>query len=209
MLHLTLMDAQEKTWLVIPTKDRTEYLRGIFDASNIPEERRVLVRTQIGPIFPGAINIFSLGEVNIQRWWNYGIRYARDRGARFVAILNDDVIMSEGVIQRLVDKMIESKCIFGHARSSNDWSWGHFFIVDIESDLEPDEQFYWAYGDNDLKEQALNLGDVCIIDEIVENIHHNEVTASNSQLLQLSKQDSSSFRKKHPSPRQTLFYLGN
>lgn len=199
------MDAQEKTWLVIPTKDRTEYLRGIFDASNIPEERRVLVRTQIGPIFPGAINIFSLGEVNIQRWWNYGIRYARDRGARFVAILNDDVIMSEGVIQRLVDKMIESKSVLGHARSSNDWSWGHFFVLDLQSGIRADETFTWHYGDNDLKEQALALSNVAILDETVVNIHHNESTIQSEALRKMSQLDGAKFKDKHRSPKQVLF----
>jgi hypothetical protein len=79
-------------WLVVPTANRFNYLSEIFKNSLISEQNIVLVRTSDGPIFGEVNNIFVKSkEINIQKWWNLGIKYAEQRGAKLVAVLNDDV----------------------------------------------------------------------------------------------------------------------
>lgn len=86
-------------WLVIPTADRHQYLSEIFLNSGIDESKRILVRTSPGIDFPDCVNLRFNGNLNIQAWWNLGINYAMQHGARYIAVLNDDVLLHPKTLQ--------------------------------------------------------------------------------------------------------------
>ena len=91
---------------MIPTANRHKYLADIFNASGIPEQRRLLIRTEQGTDISGAINIKATDTFNIQVWWNQGIDFAKSHGAEFVAVLNDDTKLNQGDLEILIQKLI-------------------------------------------------------------------------------------------------------
>lgn len=194
----TLGESFDKTWLVIPTADRHVYLTQIFDSSEIPPERRILIRTTPGDDVPGAINLKSPDVFNIQSWWNLGIRYAKSHGAEFVAVLNDDTEIVEGQLKSLLGLMIDENTDLCHPDPSMDKGWGHCFLIRCGSDIAPDERFVWWCGDHDLEMQARRKNGVSISPISVPNLHSNEYTSQNSSMKAIVDADIAAFRRKYP-----------
>ena len=101
-------------WIVIPTADRHQYLESIFENSLIPRNQIVIVRTTSGEEIPQVHNIWDLEDFNIHRWWNKGINFAQEHGAKFVAVLNDDVQIAKGSLQNIVFAMKDSGADLGY-----------------------------------------------------------------------------------------------
>jgi hypothetical protein len=188
----------DSTWLIIPTASRHQYLCDIFESSQIPESRRILIRTEAGPDLPGALNIQVLDVLNIQYWWNIGIQVAINHGAKFVAILNDDTKISEGDLELLLRLMLDEDTDLSYANPTLTGGWGHCFLLRIDSSVRPDERFFWWKGDHDLEMQANKGGGVSIASITIQNLHSNELTSGSLKLQALIARDISRFRKKYP-----------
>jgi hypothetical protein len=185
-------------WLVIPTADRHQYLPEIFLNSGVDESRRVLVRTSPGLNVPDCVNIRFEGELNIQAWWNFGIGYALERGARYVAVLNDDVVLHPKTLQDMLSQMITDSSSLAIPVAEGAAGWGHCWILDTSHGVMPDERFVWWCGDHDLEIQARKVGGVTYFPIEVLNIHANQLTERSESFVDIVKRDMWRFRFKHP-----------
>ena len=192
------MNQVDDLWIVIPTASRHQYLNDIFINSHIPPERRVLVRTLPGSQYPDCINLWVLDVFNIQHWWNSGLNYVKDQGGRYVAVLNDDVLLQEGHLEKLLALLIEEDSVLALPVNQGDAGWGHCWIVDLDKNVRPDERFVWWCGDHDLEIQAQRRGRVSYLPLPIVNLHANELTSMSSTLLLMTKRDIWSFRRKYP-----------
>lgn len=194
-----------KLYLVIPTANRHKYLSRIIENSNLNRENIILVRTTEGDEIKGAINHFHIrNTLNIQTWWNVGIGIAQDSGARYVAILSDDVKFERGQLQELLRETISNSAALGCGPNSNGGKWGHAFILDLHSGIRPDERFSWWYGDDDLRLQAKRLGGFLQTGAEFIHIEHNRLTIESKELQELARVDRQLFYKKYPQERIKL-----
>jgi hypothetical protein len=198
MRELTSMKDNDELWLVIPTANRFQYLENIFNNSRVAPEKRIIIRTASGPDLSHCVNLYELQVFNIQYWWNLGIEYVRNHGGRYVAVLNDDVELQHGVLQELLHVMKLEGTALALPVDKGDAAWGHCWILDIKSGIRPDERFTWWCGDRDLEIQAKKSWGISYNSLPTLNIHANELTASNTELEQITKQDIRSFYFKYP-----------
>ena len=64
------------------------------------------------------------------------------------------------------------------------------------SDVRPDEDYKWWYGDRDIDFQARNSKGVVHVPAMVRHIHGNELTRDNQELMAMTKVDEELFFKK-------------
>jgi hypothetical protein len=183
-------------WLVIPTGARTQYLQDIFKECDIEPSKRILVRTLPGDDVPNAINLQYTGEFNIHKWWNTGINYAVERGAEYVAVLNDDVALANNPLRRIAEVMKGTGAVLGYPFPFEGWVCGYCWVLDVNSDVRPDEDYKWWYGDRDLDLQARKGKGVVHVPAMVKHIHGNELTRDNQELMAMTKVDEELFFKK-------------
>ena len=183
-------------WLVIPTGSRTEYLQDIFHESNIPSEQRVLVRTTDDIEVPNATNLYYRGEFNIHKWWNLGIGYAQSKGAKYVAVLNDDVMLKDDPLHKIAETMQKLGMPLGYPAPFQGWVSGYCWVLDVSFSIRPDEEYVWWYGDRDLDMQAQQVGGVVHVPAMVRHIHGNELTRDSKELMDITVKDEERFFKK-------------
>ena len=184
-------------WLVIPTGTRTQYLKDIFNECDIEPSKRVLVRTQPNlSDVDNAINLQYEGEFNIQKWWNTGIDYARERGAEYVAVLNDDVQILSNPLRRIAEVMKATGAILGYPFPFTGHVCGYCWVLDLKSNIRLDEKFVWWYGDRDLDLQARKLKGVVHVPAMVRHVEGNILTSQNPELMELTKADEKYFLEK-------------
>jgi len=163
-------------WIVIPTADRHQYLESIFENSLIPRNQIVIVRTTSGEEIPQVHNIWDLEDFNIHRWWNKGINFAQEHGAKFVAVLNDDVQIAKGSLQNIVFAMKDSGADLGYPELCFSDICGYALVLRIDSPVIPDEQFRWLFGANDLRKQAMANNGYVSAPSDIKHLHPNETT---------------------------------
>lgn len=186
-------------FIVIPTKDRYQYLREIFDNSGVDGKSIYCIRTSPGDLFEGVNNMFvSNNEINIQKWWNVGLRAVIESGGRYVALLNDDIFIKKGQLQNLLKLMLSTKAALVCGANSNGGKWGHAFILDLSTGIFPDERFKWFYGDDDLRLQAKKKGGFFQSNEEILHISPSQLTFHDSNLITLGHRDAQTFYKKYP-----------
>lgn len=184
-------------WVVIPTADRRRYIPAIIREAGVPKEQIVIVHTkENNEPYEEVNNIYDTGEINIQRWWNRGIEYAMARGARYVAVLNDDIELADDPLNRIVSGMKNQGSVLGYPYPFPGWTCGYCWVLDLASDVRPDENFRWWYGDNDLNFQARAYGGVLAVPAKVRHLHGNELTKDNEELMALTRQDEDLFFEK-------------
>lgn len=198
---MEIADNNLNIWMTIPTGTRRDYLADIIKDSGIPPERIVIVHTVESEPIPEVHNIWDLGEINIQRWWNKGIDYAAERGAEYVAVLNDDVkIHTELALLVLAFACKEHKASMAVVHKQNILNIrensGHCFILNVKDPIRPDERFRWWYGDNDLYRQATRLNGIIYGDIPIDHIEPNKLTSENPELMKIAEQDAIEFKKK-------------
>jgi len=183
-------------WLVIPTGLRTQYLQDIFKECDIEPSKRVLVRTLPDEDVPNAINLQYTGEFNIHKWWNTGINYAVERGAEYVAVLNDDVALANNPLRRIAEVMKGTGATLGYPFPFEGWVCGYCWVLDVKTDVRPDENYKWWYGDRDIDLQARKVKGVVHVPAMVRHIHGNELTRDNQELMAMTRVDEELFFKK-------------
>jgi hypothetical protein len=188
--------------MTIPTGNRKDYLADIIKDSGIPPERIVIVHTVESEPIPEVHNIWDLDEINIQRWWNKGIDYAAERGAEYVAVLNDDVkINNKRALETLAFGCQQSDvamavCVDLLNKNTLLRNSGHCFVLNLKYPIRPDERFRWWYGDNDLYMQATILNGIVGANVPIEHIEPNKLTSENPELMKLTEQDEIEYKTK-------------
>ena len=176
-------------WLTIPVGERRKYLKKIIEDSNIPNERIVIVNTFDNTPTPYVHNIYDHGEINIHRWWNKGIHFAKHRGAEYMAVLNDDLVLSDDPLNKIAKLMEETGATLGHPVPHSGHMSGYCFVLNLKHGILPDESYRWWFGDNDLWDQAKKLGGVIGASAHVKHLHGNELTSNSPKLLALAEDD--------------------
>lgn len=187
-------------WVTVPTAGRESLLPAI-DGTGVPRERIVIVATAPDVAIPdGCLSLTDLGPVNIHRWWNAGIDAAVARGARYVAVINDDILVDENTLPTLLAQMQEHettiaspgapRVVRNGEKSMPMTILGSCWLLDTSHGLRPDERYRWWYGDNDLDWRARR--DHRGIVTAPCYFHHltpNQLTAHNPALLELTELD--------------------
>lgn len=185
-------------WLTVPTAGRVT-LEAAINSTGIPRERVVVVATTSAPVdMDGCTVLHDLGDINIHRWWNAGLDACMSRGARYVAVINDDVLMDEHTLPSLVDALLEAGATLaspGGGGLVTDPARlmvinGACWLLDTASGLRPDEGYRWWYGDNDIDFRARrDHGGVVSVQCYFEHLFPNELTATTPDLLALTHLD--------------------
>ena len=189
-------------WMVIPTATRREYIPDIIEQSGIDKDRIVIVHTKNDnePYYE-VNNIYDTGEINIQRWWNKGIDFVTSKGGRYVAILNDDVKLAGNPLNTITTVMKETGAGLGYPYPFQGWVCGYCFIIDLATDVRPDERYRWWYGDRDIDLQARKQGGVVHVPAMVRHVEGNILTTQNKELQELAKIDEDLFFEKWTIPK--------
>jgi len=174
-------------WITIPTGDRNMYLPAIIENAGIPQSNIVIVHTKQNEPIEGVHNLWDLDEINIHRWWNKGINFAKDNGAKYVAVLNDDVELQDEPLHKIVNIMRAVNATIGVPYPFTGHIPGYAWVLDITKDVFPDEKFRWWYGDDDLFRR---VGDgVVAVACKIRHIEPNRLTSSNPDLMEITKKD--------------------
>lgn len=171
-------------WMVIPTATRTQYIPEIVAQSGIPRDKIIIISTS-DVVYPDVINLDSY-EFNIYKWWNMGIDYAKKRGATHVAILNDDLVLKDRPLQKILKVMVEEDATIGYPLPASSEPCGYCFVLNLEHGIYPDENYTWWYGDNDLYERAKK---VVGVRASVQHMEPNRLTSQNPGIREYTKID--------------------
>ena len=184
-------------WVVIPTATRRSYIPKIIKNAGVLENHIVIIHTvENAEEYPDVHNLEDVGEINIQRWWNRGIKFAMSRGARYVALLNDDVELQDDPLNKIVKGMQETNSVLGIPYPSIGAICGYCMVIDLASNVRPDEGYRWWYGDNDIYLQAQQEGTIVQVLSKVKHVEPNKLTSENPSLLQLTDADKVRFENK-------------
>ena len=198
-------------FLTVPTRGgRPELLNSLLESSGLPSSQVILIRTSKEAALPsGPVIIDDFGPINIQRWWNVGLSAAAAAGATTVAVANDDLSISKGALQDLAVALAASGASLATpGRRYRLWhrGWpfvrrldGSLWVTSTRSSIRPDEEFHWAFGDDDLDIRCRLLGrGVVTVPIDASNVHHNEESMRDPMLRELSERDWQTFRRLHP-----------
>ena len=136
-----------KIWVVIPIGSREQYLPNVIAKLHKYHGRIVIVNNKLGYTkFDNVNHIEDFAGININRWWNNGIKYAESNGAKYVYIVNDDVDFPDDFVEKMYQAMLDTE----NTGNGGGSSW----MLRLDSGLRLDEDFNWYYGDTFLYEQA-------------------------------------------------------
>lgn len=183
----------DNLWLVVPVGARRNYINNLVELSNIPKEQIVIINTVDVEEVEGVNNLYDLDEINIHRWWNKGIDYAVARGAKYVAVLNDDLELADDPLNKIAEAMNNSDAIIGVPYPFTGHIPGYAWVLDTSKGIFPDENFRWWYGDDDLFRRAENI--IAVTCKI-RHVEGNKLTSSNTELMELTKKDKEYYDKK-------------
>lgn len=133
---------------------------------------------------------------NISQMWNIGIRLAMNSGASHVAVLNDDVIVPDGWVDRLASHgkwLASPPC----DEIRTDQMAGYAFLLSLDEGriFLADEQFQWWGGDTDLCLRAKKYGQF-IADPAATVEHLTPNSSTVGDLALIAGQDRERFRAK-------------
>lgn len=194
-------------WAVIPSCCREPELREL--TSRLLEDDVSVVIIDTGLPFPFGSEMMTYPGVhlicdgyapkNISRWWNTGLRYVvNQEGTRHgyaypdfvVAVLNDDLRVPQGFVQKLGEWLyaverpaVACPDVYGtgyyHVRSNDVGPRmpGFAFAMRGDNMIFADETLQWWYGDNDIDWQARARGGVLHVPNLtIQHIYPNSTT---------------------------------
>jgi GT2 family glycosyltransferase len=205
----------EDSFLVIPTAgDREEFLNEIIIKSRIPISQVIVIATKKNVQVPKGVNVIEdLGSPNIQRWWNTGIIFGKQKGAKAIAVLNDDLKINDYTIQTLITKMLEKNAAIASPSRPKQKSAlyksinfpytekivGSIWVLNTKSNIVPDENYVWYYGDVDLDIKARRSKMGLVTAEVFfEHLYPGVGTSNSSFLTKQTHNDARYFKYKHP-----------
>ena len=201
-------------YLTVPTAGRhPELLHELITSCGLPLSHIVIVETKPDLLsLPGVITLQDFGSPNIQRWWNLGIEESIRRGAKAVAVLNDDIRVNEDTLPRLYKELVRTKAAiaspsragFANKRYTRPLApysphiWGCLWMLDAQINLRPDERYEWWYGDEDLDIRARKyFNGVVNVDVYYEHYYPGEGTSQNPVLQALAEKDALTYQQDH------------
>ena len=189
-----MRDIKDTIWIVIPVGQREKYIPQILTLLEEYKNRIVFVNNNADySRYDGVHHVEDFLPINIHRWWNTGIQYAAEHGARYVAVLNDDIIFDPLIIEDMANKMN----IGNYEVSSALGNLGAFWVIDTNSDIRADENMRWWCGDGDIFRQAKIKNKLLNYEtEKIIHLEHNLQTASSQFLTELGKNDLIYYRQK-------------
>ena len=144
----------DNIWVVIPIGTREKYLLNVIDKLHKYHQRIVIVNNRPGYTkFDNVNHIEDFAGININRWWNNGIKYAEANGAKYVYIVNDDVDFPDDFVEKMYQEMIDKDLDVLDTENTGNGG-GSSWMLRLDSGLRLDEEFNWHYGDTFLYEQA-------------------------------------------------------
>jgi hypothetical protein len=148
----------EDVWIVVPVGKREKYLEGILESTSAYHGRLVFVNNSPEYTrYSGVNHLEDFSDVNIYRWWNSGIRYAKERGAKYVVVLNDDLKFDDRYVPSIIDFLVTgSYAIVDTDNSGNNG--GAAWALDLGYNLWLNEGFKWWYGDTEIFDRARKMG---------------------------------------------------
>jgi hypothetical protein len=194
-------------WIVVPIGKREKYIPLLLDTLSRYRENIIFVNNDINYTkFNDVTHITDFQEVNIHRWWNKGIDYAKSQGAEYIVIMNDDISFPKNMIEDMVHKMKEKDAwVCGLAYHA-----GVFFIIKADSNIKADENLRWWCGDGDIFRQAL-INDKLIWhkEDNFKHFEHNFQTKSSKYLKDLGKEDLKKYYNKLKDLNQLEYWKPN
>lgn len=186
----------DDVWIVIPVGNRERHLLNLLKKINKCTNRIVFVNNKPKyNKFYGVHHIEDFDEVNIHRWWNKGIDYAQSHGAKYVLVLNDDLDFDENFVESIYKFALDNNYyVVDVSNSSNNG--GAAWILDLSSNLRPNEEFKWWYGDTFLFDQAKKMNKFAKIhyDGFV-HLEPNKQTEENLEIKQLIGKDQKKYEE--------------
>jgi hypothetical protein len=187
-------DILQNTWVVVPVGSRHKYLEQLVNILDQYKGRIVFVNNHKPyPVFDGVHHIEDFEEINIHRWWNRGIEFAKSNGAKYVAVINDDVLFDQSLIFDMVGAMEKGN----YEVSSAMGNLGIFWIINTASEIRADEDLQWWCGDGDIFRQAKIKGKLLNFNtNKLYHLEHNVQTSENEHLRKLGREDLKKYREK-------------
>jgi GT2 family glycosyltransferase len=218
-----MMAIMTLTFAVIPTHDRPAELRQTLTSLGLPPERVLVVdNASTPPVTDVPAHVVRDEEQppNIYRLWNIGLDWAHEQAAGekyAVAVLNDDLVLPEDFLGRMVDALDRFQATIAYPdRSGDNEDWhnteqgpvlkpdrmtGYAFVVDGRAGLRADERFRWWYGDDDLEWRAQALGGTVRVGGVtVEHLYSNASTYGSPVLNAQTEVDAQAFIAKWGRP---------
>jgi hypothetical protein len=181
----------ESLWIVIPVGTRETYTEKLIEKLSPFKNRVVFVNNNRGyKRFDSVHHLEDFGEINIYRWWNTGIEYARKNGAKYVAVLNDDIDFDAGFIDELYSYLTSKKLAIVDSGNSGNGG-GAAWVMDLSYRLLANEHFKWWYGDTELFDRAKKISKFARITPISHFVHHepDQLMKESEHLKSLSIED--------------------
>lgn len=185
-------------WVVIPVGPRLIYIDEVIANLGLPQERVIVVKERFTRDIHGATNLHRPDVLNIQLWWRIGIDFAKHKGARWVAILSDDIKINPNQLNIMLEELKTQNASMIASRTSKKYGWGHAFILDVESGNLPDTRFCWYFGDWDLKYQAQRKRGFITSSQEIEHLLPGDLTRNSSDFQEIIIRDRLMFRRKYP-----------
>ena len=152
------MNDLNNIWVVIPIGTREKYLQNVINKLHKYHGRIIIVNNVPGYTkFENVIHIEDFAGININRWWNNGIKVAESNGATHVYIVNDDVDFEDTFVEKMYAEMIKQD-LYVMDTSNTKNNGGSSWMLKLDSGLRLDEDFRWWYGDTSLYENAEKIG---------------------------------------------------
>jgi hypothetical protein len=144
-------------WIVIPVGERETYLPELLKSLKDFKDRIAFINNVKGYTqYDGVHHIEDFGDINIYRWWNKGIDFAEKQGAKYVAILNDDLQFDKNFIPSIYQDLLKNKLVIVDTDKSDNGG-GAAWIMDLSFNLRLNERFRWWYGDTELFDRAKKM----------------------------------------------------
>jgi hypothetical protein len=178
-------------WAVIPSIDRHDDLQRLIKTLITSDVNVVVIDTGYKtPLEIEHVDVIRDTDPvrNISRWWNIGLEHvAANVGLTeyTVAVLNDDVVLPAGSVQRLAaainDTATAAACplpglrtpyLVVHGLETHHRMTGFVFALRGSLNLRADEHLQWWYGDNDLDWRARQHGGVAFVGGAWEGFDH-------------------------------------
>jgi len=187
----------DDVWVVIPIGTREQYLPNVINKLHKYHKRIVIVNNKPGYTkFDNVNHIEDFAGININRWWNNGIKYAEENGAKYVYIVNDDVDFPDDFVEKMYKEMIDRDLDVLDTENTGNGG-GSSWMLRLDSGLRLDEDFRWYYGDTFLYEQAdanKKAGRIFNTDFI--HFEPNGHVAINEEFQRLIEQDHITYKRK-------------
>ena len=201
-------------FMTIPTAGNSgALLEELIESCGLPRSNIVLVATRPNLKVPSGVTVIEdLGEINIQRWWLRGIDESVKRGAKHVAVVNDDISLTPDTLQILSTKLITSGAAVAspsrppfsdglHKRRLVPYEprlWGSLWVLNARSGLRPDIHYRWWFGDNDLDIRARkHHGGVVLASVSFEHHNPGQATFASPELKAIRDLDAVTFESQY------------